>query len=356
MRRLVTWGLVAAVAALGLAAGIDALRGSGEPEPAAAEGEATIPASEPPSSTAPAEPPEDLFAEARARLRAAGVPAGRLTYSDADCRNHDLSLPDLGQAGPPGGYAGRCRYRAVVAGRVETIGSSRSPDWTVRTVCRRGRLFVLADLFGVREPELVARTRGCGAAWKPDGRTVTFVRDGEVRRFVTCAGDSLISPLRCSQPVLTRADLERQLRGARWRSVELGIEEVHWLTRRRFAAILQARSADERQEYLVVFERGRILREPALPYSDLSAIRPSPTGRLAAAYVGGPGGIVVVDRAGEPVRLAMEHGHGIAWSPNDAWIAEATESGIYVFRADEESPEFIEIPVLARDVLWAELP
>jgi hypothetical protein len=143
---------------------------------------------------------------------------------------------------------------------------------------------------------------------------------------------------------------------SRWGGSDLRIEELHWLTNARFAAILQARSAVDREEYLTLFERGRIVREPTFAYADLGGIRPSPSGRLVAAYVGG-GGIVAVDSRGEPVHLAIGHGHGIAWSPDERWIAEATEDAIYVFRADEERPEFIRIPVTdARDLLWEDQP
>jgi hypothetical protein len=355
MRRIVTWCLVGAVAALGLAAGIDVLRGGGEPEPAAAPGpKATTTGGEPFSTTAP-EPPEDMLAEARVDLEAAGVPQGKLTYADEDCRNHVVRMPGLQPDGPPGGYVGRCRYRAVVGGLVETFGPTRSPDWNVRAECRGGRLSLLADVFGARKPELVARARGCGAAWKPDG-TVTFIDDGEVRRFARCRGDARTAPLRCSEPVLTRPELARQLRGAPWSGYVLGIKELHWLTNESFAAIMRARSAGGASDYLVIVERGRLVGEPTFAYADLGGIRPSPSGHVVAAYDEERGGLVVVNRSGESVQLAMDHGNGIAWSPDEKWIAEATEGGIYVFRAGENSPEFIQIPFIARDLLWEEGP
>jgi hypothetical protein len=289
MGRILTWCLVAAVAAIGLVAGIDAVRGGGQ--------------SEPPTTTAPAEPPEDSFAEARADLRAAGVPTGRLTYADEECRNHVVTIPDLLPDGPPSGYAGLCRYRAVGGGRVETVGPPSSPD-------------------------------------------------SSVRRFTRCPGDHPLAPLRCSRPVLTRAQLAGQLRGVPWSGYVLSIKELHWLDNQRFAAIMRARSADGPSDYLVIFARGRLVQEPTFAYADLRGIRPSPSGRFVAAYDEGRGGLVVVNREGESVQLAMDHGDGISWSPDEEWIAEATEDGIYVFRADEDSPEFIHIPVVATDLLW----
>jgi hypothetical protein len=334
MGRILTWCLVAAVAGIGLVAGIDAVRGGGDPES--------------PTTTEPAEPPEDSFAEARTDLRAAGVPTGRLTYADEDCRNHVVTMPDLLPDSPPDGSVGLCRYRAVLGGLVEAVGSPRSPDWGLRVECEGGWLSL--STFG-NPSALYARSRGCGAAWKPNG-TVTFISNGEVRRFTRCPGDHPLAPLRCSRPVLTRAQVAGQLRGAPWSGYVLSIKELHWLDNQRFAAIMRARSADGPSDYLVIFARGRLLQKPTFAYADLRGIRPSPSGRFVAAYDEGAGGLVVVNREGESVQLALDHGDGISWSPDEEWIAEATEDGIYVFRADEHSPEFIHVPVIARDVLW----
>jgi hypothetical protein len=343
MGRILTWCLVAAVAALVVLAGIDTVRGGGERERATATGPEAA------ATTEPLEPSEDMLAEARADLEAAGIPVGRLTYADEDCRNHVLRLPDLQPESPPSGFVGRCRYRAVVGGLVETRGPTRSLDRSVRIECRPVQLSLLMQVVGPGASELVAR--GCVAAWMPDG-TVTFIRDGEVRRLARCPGDGETAKLRCSKPVLTRADLDRQLRGAPWDGYVLGVKELHWLTNERFAAIMRARSADGPSDYLVIVARGRLLQEPTFAYADLRGIRPSPSGRFVAANDEGRGGLVVVNREGESVQLAMDHGDGVSWSPDEEWIAEATEDGIYVFRADEDSPDFIHIPVVATDLLW----
>jgi hypothetical protein len=90
MRRIATWLLVAAVAALGVVAAFDALRGDvstvGEPAP-------------PPATTTVSA----LTGEAGpavARLREAGV-SGVLTYADDDCRLRAVSLPELEPAPAP---------------------------------------------------------------------------------------------------------------------------------------------------------------------------------------------------------------------------------------------------------------
>lgn len=87
MRRIATWLLVGAVAALGVVAAFDALRGSEtavrEPRPA------------PTTTAAP-----DLAGPAAARLRDAGV-TGVLTYADDECRLSAVTLPDLELAPAP---------------------------------------------------------------------------------------------------------------------------------------------------------------------------------------------------------------------------------------------------------------
>jgi hypothetical protein len=87
VRRIATWLLVGALAALGLAAAVDALRDEQEivrPEPEAT----AIPGLE-------GDP-----GEVSTELRHAGV-SGVLTYSDEDCRLHAVSLPDLEPARAP---------------------------------------------------------------------------------------------------------------------------------------------------------------------------------------------------------------------------------------------------------------
>jgi hypothetical protein len=89
LRRILTWVVVAAVAVIGAAATADALRGSGESVPRAAEptGIAAIRARE-------AERAASQLREARS--------TGILTYSDENCRLHAITLPDLEPADAPG--------------------------------------------------------------------------------------------------------------------------------------------------------------------------------------------------------------------------------------------------------------
>ena len=113
--------------------------------------------------------------------RGAGELAGRRPPGCSPTRTRTAGttcspLPDLAQAGSPNGFTGICRYRAVVGGLVETAGSvTLAATGGSRPSARTARSRSATSNFGVPEPELFARARGCGAAWKPDG-TITFVQ------------------------------------------------------------------------------------------------------------------------------------------------------------------------------------
>ena len=90
MRRIATWLLVGAVAALGVAAAVDALR----------DEEVVVRESRPQTTTAAIPGLTGQAGPAAARLREARV-AGVLTYADDDCRLSAVSLPDLEPARAP---------------------------------------------------------------------------------------------------------------------------------------------------------------------------------------------------------------------------------------------------------------
>jgi hypothetical protein len=288
---------------------------------------------------------ERTLVDARDDLDSAGVPVGVLTYADEGCRLHSVTLPDLAPHPGPEGRA--CVFNSTVGNELAFGQAPRSPSGDLRLRCRRGAVELVAP-----SNLLYARAPGrCGVAWKPDG-TPTLLRGGELMRFASCSGELGEYPVRCARTVLSLDDLGRELRRARWRGFDFRIEEVHWLSNRRFAAIVRTRSVGGSADLLAVFEDGRLVSGPAFAYERLAGIRPSPAGDFVSARILDPGGLVVVNRDGVPVRLAMRHGDAITWSPDEAWIAEATADGIYVFRADDPSPQFIQIPVVALDLVW----
>lgn len=337
MRRIATWLLVGAVAALGVAAGIDALRGDVEPERAEPEARSEPAAAESGSA-------ERTLVDARADLRDAGV-SGVLTYADEACRLHSVTLPDLEPHPGPRGEA--CIFESTVGNEfvfAEPSGGSYG-DPTPR--CRGGWVELLLP-----DGSLLARARGrCGFAWRPDG-TPTFLRGGEVMQFAPCADDGPGEfPIRCSRAVVSRADLAREFRRASWIGFDLVVEELRWLTDTRFAAVVGARRGPSTDHVLAVFEGRRLVHLPGFGYEALSSLRPSPSGAFVAARIG-QAGIAVVDRDGRPTRPAIRTGSALTWSPDERWIAEATADGIYVFRADEPNPAILLVPIVARDLVW----
>jgi len=318
---------------------VDALRGGGE-EP---ERGATEP--EPRAETTTAEPPDPTLVDVRKDLDRAGVPLGVLTYADEDCRLHSVSLPDLGPHPGPEGRA--CTFSWVSGNQLSFGESPPSPIGDLRLRCRRGTVGLALSNGGLYA---IAPGR-CGIAWKPDG-TPTFLHRGELRRFAPCFRDDLgVFPTRCSRTLLSRGDLERELRRAGWRRSRYVLEEVQWLTDSRVAGIVRGSGDAGADDILVVFEGRRLVTPTGFGYENLMALRPSPLGTHVTARVA-TGGLAVVDHAGRPVRLAMMHGRAITWSPDEEWIAEATEAGVYIFRAEDRSPIFVNVPIAASDLVW----
>jgi hypothetical protein len=342
VRRIATGLVVGAVAALFVAAGVDALRGGGEPEPTAAERE---PESEKQPTPVRAQAPPRTFFDARADLRAAGVPAGLLTYVDEDCRLHSVTLPDLGEH--PGPEGRTCALAPAREGKPVFGAALDSPDGTLRVTCRRGALTLR---FSDRTPYVRLR-HACEVAWRGAG-SPTFLRRGAVVEPAACPGKAGILPLRCTQTLLSRGRLVRELRRAGWDGFELEAAELRWLDRSRFALVVTARSGDEESDLLALFEGRRLLAPPRFSYGRLAGIRPSPSGAFLSVRILDPGGLLVLDREGEPVPLAMRHGHALAWSPDERWVAQATEDGVYVFRTGDRSPTLVQIPVEVGDLVW----
>ncbi|MGH3060176.1 MAG: hypothetical protein ACRDNA_02050 [Gaiellaceae bacterium] len=324
MRRILTWLLLGAVVALGAAASFDALRGG---EPTRAEPLPTTSARA--ESTAGPASPEAALAAA---LREAGI-GGILEYADEDCDTHAVSLPDL--TARPSGVGGACTF---------AVTANATTGYAVE--CSGGRV-------SIDDPQQApyAQVRAeCPPAWKPDG-TPTLLRDGEVVEPHPCPDRGII-PMRCSRVLLSGDDLVRELRGAGWTGFRFAVEELLWLSDSRAAAIVGARSRDDRGELLVVFDGRRLVTAPTAAYEDLATLRLSPSGGFVVAQIADPGGVLVVDRDGALVRPLVRHGSALAWSPDERWIAEATEDGVYVFPVDGGTPRVYVLPIVARDLVW----
>jgi hypothetical protein len=336
MQRVATLLLVAAVLALGLAAGVEALLGGdAEVEPTRAE------QPEPAATTTEAattEPTEEALAEAADSLRAAGV-TGVLTYAGQDCRVHAVELPGLEPH--PAGAERSCRFR-VSAGNVLSFGRGvADPSRFLLAACDVGLTEVSTD------GSLVAVYPGCAPTWRGDG-ALTIVRQGEV---VLLDGPLDRPELVQENVLLSRQDVTRAFRSAGWSEGRFAVREIAWLPGRRLAATVRVNGADEVNDVLVVFRGRRFVRAPSFAYADLRGLRPSPRGRFVFAR-SGEGGLAIVDRGGRPVLEPFRQGEALAWAPDERWGAWAGRDGIYFFRPGDRSAPFVWLPIVARDLVW----
>lgn len=175
LRALATWGVIAAVAGIGVAAAVDALRAG---EPAQDERMQTRPLSAP-------KPPN-----VAAQLQEAGV-HGTLVFTDRGCRLHALRLPDFEPAAVPDS-----------AGRPTRSGGTFEPG------CE------------LSEPhETLPRP--------------TFVERGRVLEFVPCRKQT------CRRVLLSRRDLARAVsfpyspKGQRFAA-----RDIAWLSGDRLAVVV----------------------------------------------------------------------------------------------------------------------
>lgn len=184
MSRWVTWLVVGALAAVGLAAAVDALRGDGEqPQPEAVR-----------STTAPLLPRQPELAVRQ--LREAGV-TGLLTFSDEECRLHALSLPEL-RAEPAPSYE-MCRPLSASGGLGAVDGDvvwSGLGYGTVQVVVSRevlgrginralGQADVAAEGAGFRAVQAVALGEGrvvvlADSTYRPTERVLALLEGGRV--------------------------------------------------------------------------------------------------------------------------------------------------------------------------------
>ena len=326
--------LVLAVAGIAVAAAVDAVRGGGGDERAV---EATTAGREPGRRPVPT-----WKEEATEELRAGGA-HGILTWTDDRCRVQSLVLPALDELRSR--ERRRCAFRTSPGGWFAYGHAVAAPGGTRLARCRDGEVELLSRAGRV----LRARLPGCSPAWTPDGR-LTFVRDGTL---VALAGSASAvttghTPARV-ETLLSHEDLERSLSRAPWGFVRPTIAEAAWLADDVVAAVVRDRARGI--ESLALF-RGRELAGALLfGYDHLGALRVSPRGTFVAARANDRR-LVFLDADGRfrvsPIRTA----HSVTWSDDEAWMAMASRTALYVFRTDERVRRVIPLPLHAADVIW----
>jgi hypothetical protein len=330
MARRGTWLVVAALAAIGLAAAVDALRGEGAADPRSAPGttseatttEATPAADEPEAGT-------DLL-------------GGTLYYTDEACELHAVRLPTLAAAEAPGWD--ECGFVLSPDG---TRASGAGSGWDPHSDPRIGRLFQVAggriqvssNLGPEGEP-----IRGTAPAWRPNGR-LTYFADGSLREL---GGGVLLGPNDLARAVRAHPEVPDAGRVGR-----VVVRETAWLDETRVALILSARVGAGRPEDMLAVYDGRRLTAAGHGFlGRLSDLRTSPGGGFLAARVG-DGRFVLLESDGGPIPAPSVTGYrAIAFAPDDRWAAVAVSGSVLVFRLGVVPMRVRRLPIAANDLAW----
>jgi hypothetical protein len=355
MRRISSWLIVAAVAALGVAAGVSSLLDGDKVArpvpPAADEGRPSTGAAE-----VAASPESGAAARELERQGALGV----LYFTDERCHLHALRLPDLSPQVAP--ELTTCRFGATASKRPEPRALVWQPGGRLVALCEAGRTKVFDPRAGgaSRSSERMFELEGCAPAWKPSGE-LTLVHAGELDQLdeQTCAERGA----QCTRVLVSRRDLEagfrrtpslRRLRGP-------ALEEVAFLSADTFIAILSARGpSGSRRELVALFQGDRLVTAPRLRDTHLSLLRVSPRRRFAAVQ-GDTSALWLLRARGRSLTLerfppwsppAPTDVRAIAWSPDERWMAVASRSSVYLFRTTRTAEGFIGLPVQALDLAW----
>jgi hypothetical protein len=318
MRQRATWLVVVALAALGIAAAVDALRG-GEVRPEArpaARSRTTVEARVSRGSL-PSLPP---------RTGLEGV----LYYTDENCRLRALELPRLRKAEAPSWE--ECAFS------LSPTGLAVQSSWTVWS-SSGAQAADVGNAIEVRQDGSVFR--GSMPAWRPDG-VLTYVHEDAVRAW----------PNR--RVLLSPADLRQAW--ARHPSAPPGfvesvrVKKLAWLSSTRAVLILgiHVRFAGE-FDLAAVFERRRLV---TILVQSFSRLWTSPRGGFFA--LGRSDALQLYNRDGEalPLPIVLTEPRSIAWSPDEAWIAVSTRASIFLVRMNTTEPSVYRLPLEARDLAW----
>lgn len=283
--------LVAAVVGLGVAAGVDALRGDGNP----AGGGAASTSDQTTTGSA---------AQKLASRQITGVLHFTVRVRPGQCALRSLALPGLEATSAVD--VGSCRIATSLGGRVAVGGPCPGDDVTV---------------LGPPQPFLV---EGCAPAWKPDG-TLTFVRRGRPVELVK--GCTRPDPVNC----LRRIPMPMVPGNT--------IRELAWIDNERLAMLLDSPGNSESVRVLVSGAGGGLTR-PVLSFPGLSYLRPFGRNRLVVR-AGPPGqGFLTIDenRIATALSRFLADGQALAVSPDGAWVASTGAGAVHVYRLGERRP------------------
>lgn len=317
MGRRVTWIVVGAVAAVALAAAVDALDDDPEARltpastrerPAAASTSGGVP-------IAGQEAVRDLLETARA--------SGVLYFGDRGCRLRTLLLPAV-EWRPGPNRPVPCRFTVDAEGAVHPDGVRIDAQSGLRAVCRGSRVTV----FDRGRFALASFRDACAPAWRPDA-SLTFVRDGEL---------VLALERREERVLLSQADLTRTLGpGSR-------LLEVAWFENDTYAAAVRRR----RETMLAVFRDDELVAPPFFSSPRIDGLRATRRVVTARTATSGPA-ITFFSRTGREI-LTVEGGHSVSWAPGGTAAAVAGRTTT-VF-VDPARRERAPLALVATDLEW----
>ena len=294
--RLTTWLLVAALAAIGLAATLDALL--------AHDGSA---------DTARPATTQDERARLASQLRDEGI-SGALVVTDRSCRVRRLRLPSLDVVEAASVF--RCRPDHG------TLAAARCKEHVlVITTPRRRPLYDL----------------GACAAQADEWWRRVYLSTTDLRKAFRFGGRGFPTD-------------PRFVRSYR-------VTRVAWMKETRFAVVLRVDLHGVVAEILAVYERRRPLggRTRWTTSEDrILRLEASARGNYLLAVEGDA--LVLLDDRARVIRyplVDLPTVHAIAWSPDERWAAAATRASVYLFAIDSSSPRIIRLPLVAADVSWS---
>jgi hypothetical protein len=324
MRRGVTVLVVVVVAAIALAAGIDAIRGDdSSPEPEA----------EPPSAstTQPEGPTNDV--------PLAGELGGTLYYTNASCELEAIELPRQTPAETPNWD--ECRFVLSPNGR-RVAGEGSGWDPSADPVV--GRLFEseggLIQVSTDRGPDGEPFS-GTAPAWRPDG-TLTYFADGAVREWPS--GRVLISERRLLVAAMTHLNAPADSSVVK----DVLVGHMTWLDQAEAVVAIRATvpgGAD--LDLAAVFGPGR---RPA-GFSVLAPIEALWSSSQGGYWAIAAGGLQLFRSRSALPLPALVDTVAVTWSPDAGHMAVATRASVFVFPPGETSP-MRRLPVSANDLAW----
>jgi hypothetical protein len=326
MRRGGTVLVVVVVAAIALAAGLDALRGDSGTQ------RSTRTEPEEPSVSTPTTPESPPSAEPF---------GGVLYYTDESCRLRAAQLPDLEPAEAPNWD--ECRFvLSPDSRRVSGAGSG----WDPHSDPLRGRLFQsengriqVSTNAGPDGPPFV----GQAPAWRPSDGSLTYFAHGAVREWPS--GRVVISERRLLAAAMTHTNAPGDESLIR----RLQARFVAWLDQDRAVVVIHAAVRGGADLDLAgVFQRGRRLTA----VSTLAAITDlwaSPRGRF---WVIAADGLQLFQGAGDTLPLPqLVDPVAVTWSPDETRMAVATRASVLVFPPGE-TDSVQRLPIVAGDLDW----